>query len=85
MARIQKIADETGLVFLVNQWARKMGKWLYDSSGKRWEVRFYKNAVGFLAVRAHDLNEVVSYMNKSFGAPVKGGNIRLTSGKQNFV
>ena len=81
LARIQQIADETGLVFLVNQWARLMGKWLYDSSGKRWEVRYYKHAVGFLGVKADDLNEVASYMNDTFGAPVTGDKARLNSRK----
>ena len=72
LARIQKIADETGLVFLVNQWARLMGKWLYDSSGKRWEVRYYKHAVGSLGVKADDLHAVAEYMNDTFGTPVIG-------------
>ena len=42
LAKIQQLSDELGYTFLVTQWGRLKGKWLYDSSGKRWEVR-YKN------------------------------------------
>ena len=58
-----------------------MGKWLYDSSGKRWEVRYSKHAAGFLGVKADDLHEVAAYMNDTFGVPVTGDKARLNSRK----
>ena len=58
-----------------------MGKWLYDSSGKRREVRYTKHAVGFLGVKADDLHEVAAYMNDNFGVPVLGIKHALNPGK----
>ena len=58
-----------------------MGKWLYDSSGKRWEVRYTKHVAGFLGVKADDLHEVAAYMNDTFGVPVTGDKARLNSRK----
>ena len=72
------IANETGRYFLVNQWGRLKGKWLYDSSGKRWEVRYYKHAVGHLDTKADDLHAVTAYMNEHFSLPITGEKARLS-------
>ncbi len=60
-------------------WAKLMGKWLYDSSGKRWEVRYYKHGVGIWGVKPDDLDAVAAFMNETFGTPVTGDKARLSS------
>ncbi len=65
----------------MKQWSRLKGKWLYDPSGKRWEVRYQRHAVGFLGESADDLNKVAEYMNKEFCKPVTGNRARLNSRK----
>ena len=67
--------------FSVTQWSRLKGKWLYGSSGKRWEVKYQRHEFGFLGDSADDLNKVADYIKKVFCKPVTGNRARLHSRK----